>query len=111
MRKRRRRVCAGVTAGALCFGNLLAANGSASPGRDRVPSGVDTTDYALDFQVPPGLMPDPQFDGLPAEPAVHRVQPSDDTARTAVEGLSDALGLSMPLSPAVWRVLRTRASP
>jgi hypothetical protein len=54
MPKRQRRVCVGLIAGALCFGNLLAANGSASPGCDRVPSGVDTTDYALDFTSHPG---------------------------------------------------------
>jgi hypothetical protein len=36
MPKRQRRVCVGLIAGALCFGNLLAANGSASPGCDRV---------------------------------------------------------------------------
>jgi pimeloyl-ACP methyl ester carboxylesterase len=37
--------------------------------------GVETTDYWLNFNVPPGLMPDPQFDGLPAKLEVHRVRP------------------------------------
>ena len=42
---------------------------------DKAPTGVDTSDYFLDFMVPPGLMPDPQFDGRPASLQVHRVQP------------------------------------
>jgi hypothetical protein len=36
---------------------------------------VDTEDYSLEFNVPRGLMPDPQFDGLPATLQVHRVRP------------------------------------
>lgn len=39
------------------------------------PTGVETSDYWLDFNVPPGLMPDPQFDGKPAKLEVHRVRP------------------------------------
>ena len=31
---------------------------------DTSPTGVETTDYSLPFEVPAGLMPDPQFDGL-----------------------------------------------
>ena len=73
--RKRRRLCACLIAAVLSFGNPLAANGSATADCDRVPSGVETSDYALDFRVPPGLMPDPQFDGLPATLAVHRVQP------------------------------------
>ncbi len=42
---------------------------------DREPTGVDTSDYWLHFNVPPGLMPDPQFDGKPAKLQVHRVRP------------------------------------
>jgi pimeloyl-ACP methyl ester carboxylesterase len=42
---------------------------------DSVPTGVETTDYRLYFTVPPGLMPDRQFDGRPAELEVHRIRP------------------------------------
>jgi hypothetical protein len=48
-------------------GNLMATANSAPPGCDRVPTDVSRSDYALDFQVPTGLMPDEQFDGLPAK--------------------------------------------
>jgi pimeloyl-ACP methyl ester carboxylesterase len=40
-----------------------------------VPTGVQVSDHFLPFTVPAGLMPDPQFDGLPAELEVHRVRP------------------------------------
>jgi pimeloyl-ACP methyl ester carboxylesterase len=43
--------------------------------RDRQPTGVSTEDYWLRFRVPPGLMPDPQFDGRRARIRVHRVRP------------------------------------
>jgi hypothetical protein len=36
--------------------------------RDTAPTGVETTDYALPFEVPVGLMPDPQFDGRTHSP-------------------------------------------
>src|SRR5215216_3405198 len=40
------------------------------------PSGVKTEDYFLeDFDVPDGLMPDPQFNGLKARIQVHRIRP------------------------------------
>jgi len=39
------------------------------------PTGVATEDYWLPFTVPPGLMPDRQFDGRPAMLQVHRVRP------------------------------------
>jgi pimeloyl-ACP methyl ester carboxylesterase len=39
------------------------------------PTSVETSDYFLHFNVPPGLMPDPQFDGKPAKLEVHRVRP------------------------------------
>jgi pimeloyl-ACP methyl ester carboxylesterase len=45
------------------------------PGCDEVPTGVTTEDYWLRFNVPPGLMPDKQFDGRPAKLQVHRVRP------------------------------------
>ena len=38
-------------------------------------TGVATEDYWLRFRVPPGLMPDPQFDGRRARIRVHRVRP------------------------------------
>jgi hypothetical protein len=38
-------------------------------------TGVATEDYWLRFRVPPGLMPDPQFDGRRARIQVHRVRP------------------------------------
>jgi len=40
-----------------------------------MPIGTVTEDYFLPFTVPPGLMPDRQFDGRPARLQVHRVQP------------------------------------
>ncbi|WP_328868715.1 lysophospholipase [Streptomyces sp. NBC_00287] len=42
---------------------------------DEVPTGVVTSNHFLRFRVPPGLMPDPQFDGRPARIQVHRVRP------------------------------------
>src|SRR6476469_6688674 len=42
---------------------------------DTSPTGVETTDYSLPFEVPAGLMPDPQFDGRQAHLEVHRVRP------------------------------------
>jgi pimeloyl-ACP methyl ester carboxylesterase len=45
------------------------------PGCDEVPTGIATQDYWLDFKVPPGLMPDKQFDRHPARLQVHRVRP------------------------------------
>src|SRR5215510_9373386 len=42
---------------------------------DMEPTGVETSDYVLNFNVRPGLMPDPQFDGKPAQLHVHRVRP------------------------------------
>jgi pimeloyl-ACP methyl ester carboxylesterase len=42
---------------------------------DTIPTGIETTDYSLPFEVPAGLMPDPQFDGLWAHLEVHRVRP------------------------------------
>jgi len=42
---------------------------------DIVPTAVETTDYSLPFEVPTGLMPDPQLDGRQAQLGVHRVRP------------------------------------
>ena len=59
-------------------GTMAAASIESSaqqPDCDKVPTGVATQDYWLRFNVPPGLMPDPQFDGLPAKLQVHRVRP------------------------------------
>src|SRR5262245_9811568 len=44
-------------------------------GCDREPTGVDTKDYFISFNVPTGLMPAPQFDGKPARFEVHSVRP------------------------------------
>jgi pimeloyl-ACP methyl ester carboxylesterase len=41
-----------------------------------------TEDYWLTFNVPPGLMPDPQFDGYPAKLQVHRVYPGDANGKS-----------------------------
>lgn len=48
---------------------------SAAAACDKAPTDVQVSDHFLPFTVPAGLMPDPQFDGLPAELQVHRVQP------------------------------------
>ena len=61
--------------GAAGLANLMAAATSAADGCDKAPTDVDISDYWLDFKVPPGLMPDPQFDGRPARLEVHRIQP------------------------------------
>ena len=47
-------------------------NGQASEQR---PTNVATEDYYLNFKVPTGLMPDPQFKGLSASLHVHRARP------------------------------------
>ena len=59
----------------LMAGNALTATKSRAADCDTVPIDVETTDYSLPFEVPAGLMPDPQFDGLPAQLEVHRVRP------------------------------------
>src|SRR5829696_6082214 len=43
---------------------------------EAIVTGVATEDYFLPFTVPPGLMPDRQFDGRPARLHVHRVRPA-----------------------------------
>jgi hypothetical protein len=76
-RSRRWRVVLAVCliTGAAGSGNLLSAATSAADICDKTPTGVTTSDYFLDFTVPAGLMPDPQFDGRPAKIQVHRLQP------------------------------------
>jgi hypothetical protein len=58
-------------------GSSMAAAGvkSLADACDMAPTGVETKDYWLHFNLPAGLMPDPQFDGRPAKLQVHRVQP------------------------------------
>ncbi|RZU75868.1 pimeloyl-ACP methyl ester carboxylesterase [Micromonospora kangleipakensis] len=51
------------------------ASASSAAGCDEVPTGVRVSDHWLHFKVPPGLMPDPQFDDRPAKLEVHRVRP------------------------------------
>ena len=53
-------------------GSFLTATVSWAVDCETVPTGVETTDYSLLFEVPAGLMPDPQFDGLQAHLEVHR---------------------------------------
>jgi hypothetical protein len=69
-----------VLACCLCLALIgLSAGAAAGPSHaaecDTAPTGVETQDYRLHFEVPPGLMPDPQFDGRPASLEVHRVRP------------------------------------
>ncbi|MFH8625093.1 hypothetical protein ACH4A8_25000 [Streptomyces vietnamensis] len=60
----------------LITGALAAPGAMAAAARcDTAPTGSRVQDYSLTFTVPPGLMPDPQFDGLPAQIRVHRVRP------------------------------------
>jgi pimeloyl-ACP methyl ester carboxylesterase len=40
-----------------------------------MPTGVEASDHSVHFTVPPGLMPDPRFDGRAAKLEVHRVRP------------------------------------
>ncbi|MFD7626311.1 hypothetical protein ACFV7Q_09720 [Streptomyces sp. NPDC059851] len=42
---------------------------------DEVPTGVAASNHFLTFRMPPGLMPDPQFNRRPARIQVHRVRP------------------------------------
>jgi pimeloyl-ACP methyl ester carboxylesterase len=43
---------------------------------------IFTEDYWLTFDVPPGLMPDSQFDGYPAKLQVHRVYPGNPNGKS-----------------------------
>src|SRR5262245_51180283 len=63
--------------GAVATGTATASTGAtaASASCDEIPTGVDVSDHWLQFKVPPGLMPDPRFDGRPAKLEVHRVRP------------------------------------
>ncbi len=57
---------------------MASASGESSSwqrGFDEVPTDVAAEDYWLDFKVPAGLMPDPQFDRRPAKLEVHRIRP------------------------------------
>jgi pimeloyl-ACP methyl ester carboxylesterase len=65
----------GTTSSASASGAGSGQSSQADRGCDREPTGVETSDYFLHFNVPPGLMPDPQFDGKPARIEVHRVRP------------------------------------
>jgi pimeloyl-ACP methyl ester carboxylesterase len=56
-------------------GGFMTVTKSGAVDCDAVPTGIETTDYSLPFEVPSGLMPDPQFDGLQAHLEVHRVRP------------------------------------
>ena len=56
-------------------GNLITPANSAANPCDTHPTDVVRENYYLDFKVPAGLMPDPQFDNWPARIRVHRVSP------------------------------------
>ncbi|MFF7725454.1 alpha/beta fold hydrolase [Streptomyces sp. NPDC008001] len=75
----RRFLVAGVcmAVGAVGLGGLMTLRGLGAPSAtcDDKPTDITTSDYALDFAVPSGLMPDPQFNGQKAQVQVHRVQP------------------------------------
>jgi pimeloyl-ACP methyl ester carboxylesterase len=47
-------------------------------GQERAPTRIVAEDYFLDFNVPPGLMPDSQFNRLDARIQVHRIKPEWD---------------------------------
>jgi hypothetical protein len=59
------------SSGAMAVGSVE----SAASRCDTAPTGSRVQDYFLRFTVPPGLMPDPQFDGHQARIQVHRVRP------------------------------------
>lgn len=63
--------------GAFGSGSATAAGGLGSSVKrcDTAPTSIAVSDHWLRFTVPPGLMPDPQFDGQPARIQVHRVRP------------------------------------
>lgn len=65
----------GTTSGASASGGGSRPSSQPARGCDLEPTGVETSDYWIHFNVPPGLMPDPQFDGKPAKLQVHRVRP------------------------------------
>lgn len=67
----------GVALGIIGSSSAGAADGGAPAARrcDPAPTGVAVQDYFLGFRVPPGLMPDRQFDWRPARLHVHRVRP------------------------------------
>ena len=72
------RLCRAALACCACLvlaGSVLTTAVSWAVDCDTSPTGVETTDYSLPFEVPAGLMPDPQFDGLQAHLEVHRVRP------------------------------------
>lgn len=70
-------LCVCLITSAFGFGTptMAAATEPSARQCDEAPTGVATHDHWLRFTVPPGLMPDPQFDGQPAKIQVHRVQP------------------------------------
>ncbi|MBB4894650.1 pimeloyl-ACP methyl ester carboxylesterase [Streptomyces olivoverticillatus] len=71
--------------GAFGAGGLLAVDSFRSSDEpcDQMPTDIATSDYALDFSVPAGLMPDRRFDGQKAQLHVHRVQPKYQHGRCA----------------------------
>jgi pimeloyl-ACP methyl ester carboxylesterase len=87
---------------------VVTALASCAPGKtpaarcDVVPTGIARTVTRLPFTVPAGLLPDPQFDGLPAELSVNVVKPVYAAGRCAgVEAHAVVLvhGRSVPAVP------------
>ncbi|MFD8995927.1 alpha/beta hydrolase [Streptomyces abikoensis] len=71
--------------GAFGVGGLLAVDAiriEQAPCDDK-PTDITTSDYTLDFTVPNGMMPDPQFNGQKAQLSVHRVAPEYAHGRCA----------------------------
>jgi pimeloyl-ACP methyl ester carboxylesterase len=65
----------GTTSSASASGAGSRPSSRLAQGCDMEPTGVETRDYWIHYKVPPGRMPDPQFDGKPAKLEVHRVRP------------------------------------
>src|SRR5262245_464805 len=65
----------GTTSSASAYGGGSNLSPQPAQGCDMEPTGVEASDYWIHFNVQPGPMPDPQFDGNPAKLQVHRVRP------------------------------------
>ena len=68
-------LCACLSVAGSGLTGAAAAEPPSRPECDVVPTGVASRDHWLHFKLPPGLMPDAQFEGRPAKLQVHRVRP------------------------------------
>src|SRR5262249_13877023 len=59
----------------MLLGLVLALRSSVAEACDDTPTGIDRERVWLHFKMPAGLMPDDQFDGLPAKLEVNHVRP------------------------------------